>query len=71
MNLQDQKERNLTALKGLEYLNKHCGLRWNFIASQIDMSYHSFAPWKSGKYMLGKERLKKVEALIEKYKNMP
>lgn len=70
MKIVEQKERNRAALEGVEYINKNCGLRWNFIASQVGMSYHSFASWKNHKYLFGSDRLDKVEALISKYKNM-
>lgn len=67
MSLAEQKERNQKARDGVMSLNRNYGVKWVFIASQIDMRYHSFVNWRKGFYMFGKERLDKVDKLLERY----
>lgn len=68
MNIQDK--RNKRARETVKILNKDHGMRWGFIASQIDMGYHSFANWRRGEYQFGVNRLDKVEKLYSKYSNL-
>lgn len=70
MNLSEQVRKNIEARKEVVLLNKEFGMRWNFIASQIGMKYHSFANWKRGAYDFGKDRLEKIDVLLNKYKNL-
>lgn len=66
----NQEKRNIRAREEVEDLHKNHGLRMNFISTQIGLRYHSVANWKRGEYDFGEDRIKKVENLIEKYKNL-
>lgn len=70
MNTRERELRNVAAREGVEFINKECGLRWNFIASQIGLSYHSFVNWRKSRYDFAEDRLKSIENLIVKYNGL-
>lgn len=70
MKITEQETRNAAARINIERTNKESGLRWNFISSQIGVSYHSFVHWRKGKYLFGESRLKAIESFIVKYDNI-
>lgn len=70
MTIEEQRLRNESARKEIARINEECGIRFNFIAKQLGMKYHSFAGWKGSVYQFGQNRLEVVESFIGKYKKL-
>lgn len=68
--IRDMKARNAAVRIALVKIVDEHGISYVAISNKFEMSKSSFSQWKTGIYDFSIERLKKVEAFIEKYENL-
>lgn len=63
----NNRERNTEARIQIAKVSKNLGVRYSFIAEQMEVDAANFNHWRGKRYEYGLDKLDKLEVIIEKY----